>query len=139
MPGSGTSTTSKQKPSPIAGSARRAIKISGVNRGGQVQGTIRISAAGSGGHALITVLASRAALQHGAPHAQQLITLGSTRLNRLHPGTATFRVAVESPARRALSSYRRLAITIRVTVIAPGATTITLSTSAVLRGDRVRL
>ena len=82
---------------------------------------------------IITVLASRSGLKHGAAHGKQLITLASKRLSGLHPGTARFAVAVGDTGRRALSTYRRLASKVEVKVTAPGSKTVTFTKGIVLR------
>jgi hypothetical protein len=62
MPMPSTSTPQESALSPIVGSARTAIKIAGRRGGGKVDGSIKVSRAGKGGHAVIAVLASSAAL-----------------------------------------------------------------------------
>jgi plastocyanin len=139
MPTTGGSTTTqtgtpaKPTPSPLAGSLRNSIKIATIQSGNQVRGTLRISAAGRGGHVLITVLASRSGLKHGTAHGKQLITLASKRLNGLRPGTAKFTVTVGGTGRKALTAYRRLATIVDVKVTAPRSKTVTLAKSVVLR------
>jgi hypothetical protein len=130
-PTTGTSTTKSGGPSkpasPLTGTPSRSIKITTAKHGQQVQGTLKISVSGRGGHAVITVFAAHSALQHGVSHPKQLVTLGSTRLNHLRSGTAKFTVAVKGPARHALTAYRRLATTVRVTVTGPTGKTVTLT------------
>jgi plastocyanin len=138
MPTTDGSTTTqnggtKPKPSPLAGSSGSSIKIATTQGGRQVRGTIKVSAAGRGGHVIITVLASRSGLKHGSAHGKQLVTLASKRLNGLRPGTAKFTVAVGGTGRRALTTYRRLATKVEVKVTAPGSKTVTFTKGIVLR------
>jgi plastocyanin len=139
MPTTGGSTTTKTgtpakpTPSPLAGSLRNSIKIATIQSGNQVRGTLKISAAGRGGHVLITVLASRSGLKHGTAHGKQLVTLASKRLSGLRPGTAKFTLAVGGTGRKALTTYRRLATIVDVKVTAPHSKTVTLAKSVVLR------
>jgi plastocyanin len=137
MPMPTESTTTKATTpvsSPLVGSPQSAIKIATAQTGGQVRGTLKISSPGRGGHVVITVLAARGALKHGATHAKQLITLGSKRLGGLRPGTAKFTVAVNHTGKLALSAYRRLPATVRITVTAPKGKTVTFSKTVVLHG-----
>jgi plastocyanin len=131
MPMPTTSTSQKTPLSPIAGSTRSAIKVSGASGGGRVDGSINVSAAGQGGHAVVTVLASGSAL--GSGHGKRATTLGHLRLNRLRAGVVVFKVALKTVARRALTAHRHLSITVEFTVAAPGAQTITVSRGLVLR------
>jgi plastocyanin len=128
-----TGTSGKPAPSPLTGSAGNSIKIATTQSGNQVRGTLKISAAGRGGHVLITVLASRSGLKHGASHGKQLVTLASKRVNGLRPGTAKFTVTVGGTGRKALTTYRRLATIVEIKVTAPGSKTVTYSKSVVLR------
>jgi plastocyanin len=131
MPMPTTSTSQKTALSPLAGRARTAVKVSGRRGGGQVEGTIRVSHAGEGGHAVITVLASSAAL--GSGHSKQAVTLGHIRLARLRSGTDVFKLTLKNVARRALTTHRRLSISVQITVAASGAQTVMISRSLVLR------
>jgi plastocyanin len=131
MPMPTTSTSQQTSLSPIVGSARTAVKLSGAKGGTQVDGSIKISRAGQGGHAVITVLASSAALGNG--HSKQAIKLGQIRLNHLRAGAAAFKLALKTVARRALTTHRRLAISVQITVSAGGAKTVTIVRSLVLR------
>lgn len=131
MPMPTTSTSQETALSPIAGSTRSAIKVSGAKGGAQVDGSIKVSQAGQGGHALITVLASSAAL--GSGRGRQSTTLGHVRLGRLRAGVVAFKVVLKTVARRALTAHRRLTITVELTVAAAGAQTIMVSRGLVLR------
>jgi plastocyanin len=128
-----TGTSSKPAPSPLAGSAGKSIEIATIQKGNQVRGTVKVSAAGRGGHVIITVLASRSGLKHGSAHGKQLVTLGSKRLNGLRAGTTKFTVTVGGTGRKALTSYRRLATIVDVKVAAAKSQTVTYSKSVVLR------
>jgi hypothetical protein len=130
MPVPTTSTSQKSALSPIVGTAGSAIKIAGAKAGKQIDGSLKISQAGRGGHAVIAVVASSAALQGG--RSKQAVTLGHIRINNLRPGTAAFKVALKSSARRALTAHRRLPITVQITIAAAGAETVTTSRSLVL-------
>jgi plastocyanin len=127
-------TTGTSRPallSPIAGSARNAIKVSGPSGGRKVDGSINVSRAGQGGHAIIAVISSSSALGRGG--RKQPTTIGRLRLSDLRAGTVRFSVALKTPARRALTTHKQLAISVQVTVTAPGAQTVSLSRSLTLR------
>jgi plastocyanin len=126
-----TATTRSTLLSPIAGSARNAIKVAGASGGRKVDGTISVSRAGQGGHALITVISSSSALGRGG--RKQPTTIGHLRLSDLRAGAVRFNVALKTPARRALITHKHLAITVQIAVSAPGTQTVSLSRSLTLR------
>jgi hypothetical protein len=126
-----TSTTRPTPLSPITGSARNAIKVAGASGGRKVDGTINVSRAGNGGHAVIAVISSSSALGRGGH--KQPTTIGHLRLSDLRAGTVRFDIALKTPARRALTAHKHLAITVQVTVSASGAQTVSLSRSLTLR------
>jgi plastocyanin len=126
-----TSTAQTSPLSPIVGGARDAIKLVGANRGRKIDGTIKVSRAGQGGHAVIAVISSSSAL--GGSGHKQSIALGHLRLSDLRAGTARFNVALKTVARRALTTRKHLTVTVQVTVTAPGAKTVSLSRALILR------
>jgi plastocyanin len=133
MPMPTTSTAQTSLPlSPIVGSSRNAIKVVGANGGRKIDGTIKVSRAGQGGHAVIAVMSSSSAL--GGSGHKRSVALGQLRLSDLHAGTARFSVALKTAARRALTTRKHLAVTVQVTVTAPGAETVSLSRALNLRG-----
>jgi len=132
MPMPTTSTAQTSLPlSPIVGSSRNAIKVVGANGGRKIDGTIKVSRAGQGGHAVIAVMSSSSALG-GSGHKRSVV-LGQLRLSDLRAGTARFSVALKTAARRALTTRKHLAVTVQVTVTAPGAETVSLSRALNLR------
>jgi plastocyanin len=126
-----TSTTRPTLLSPITSSARNAIKVAGASGGRKVAGTINVSRAGQGGHAVIAVISSSSALGRGGH--KQPTTIGHLRLSDLRTGTVRFEIALKTPARRAVTTHKHLAITVQVTVSASGAQTVSLSRSLILR------
>jgi plastocyanin len=132
MPTTTTISTTQTAPlSPIVGSARDAIKLVGASRGRKIDGTIKVSSAGQGGHAVIAVISASSAL--GGSGHKHSIALGDLRLNDLRAGTAKFNVALKTVARRALTTRKHLAVTVQITVTARGAETVSLSRTVVLR------
>jgi hypothetical protein len=84
MPMPTTTSTAATTPQPsIVGPAAIAVKLSSARGGTQVHGTMKISEAGTGGHAVISVLASNAPL---GGHNRRLITLVRLRLVDLRAG-----------------------------------------------------
>jgi hypothetical protein len=80
---------------------------------------------------VITVLASSAAL--GSGHGKQAVTLGRIRLNRRRAGAVAFKLTLKTVARHALTTHRRLSVSVQITVAASGAQTVTVSRSLILR------
>jgi plastocyanin len=133
MPMPTTTTTGQTTPvSPLAGSSSSAIKITSTQHGGQVRGTIKVSAGGKGGHALITLWAASAKLHHENAHAQKLTTIATARLSNLRQGIARFTVTADRSAMRALTKLKHLAATVRISVTAPGAKAVSFSQAVVL-------
>jgi hypothetical protein len=80
---------------------------------------------------VITVLASSAAL--GSGRSKPAVTLGHIRLNHLRPGADAFELTLKTGARHALTTHRRLAVSVRIVVTASGAQAVTVSRSLILR------
>jgi plastocyanin len=133
MPMPTTTTSGQTTPvSSLAGNAATAIKVTATQHGGQVRGTIKVSAGGKAGHALITLWATSATLHGKRARAQKLTTIATERLGKLHEGTVNFTVTADRTALHALTKLRHLAVTVRISVTAPGAQTAHFSKAVVL-------
>jgi plastocyanin len=129
MPTTTTAATTTTHKAPVARAALTAIKLSSARGGTQVRGTMKISAAGQGGHAVISVLASNAAL---GGHDRKLITLGRLRLGSLRAGVVAFKLSLKPVTRHALVARRHVTVTVQITLAAAGAQSVSITRRLVL-------
>ena len=102
--------------SPLAGGAAAAVKLSPLQRGASVHGSVAISDAGAGGRLEVDLLARSASL---AAHRASPVRVGRLLRSALHAGALPFSVPLDARARRALHAHRRLALTVRLVLSPP--------------------
>jgi plastocyanin len=115
--------------SPLA-SAARAVAIAGGQRGSAVRGSVAVSRAGAGGSLEVDVFVTRAALssaRRGGP-----VRIGLLRTS-LHAGIVRFSVALNGAGKRALSRHRRLAVTVKLSLVSPRGARASATRQVVLR------
>lgn len=101
---------------PLAGGAAAAVKLSPLQRGASVHGSVAISDAGAGGRLEVDLLARSASL---AAHRASPVRVGRLLRSALHAGALPFSVPLDARARRALHAHRRLALTVRLVLSPP--------------------
>jgi plastocyanin len=112
-----TTTTTPPPASPLAGPARIAIALPAIQHGTRVHGSVRLSAAGRGGRAQVSLLASGPAL--GITDVSGPLQVGRLTRRRLPPRRVTFSVPLDPIARRALERAGQLRLSVTVTVTSP--------------------
>jgi plastocyanin len=115
--------------SPLAGGAATAVKLSPLQRGASVRGSVAISATGAGGRLQVDLLAKSASL---AGHRASRVRVGRLVRSSLHAGRLPFSVALDARARRALHAHRRLALTVRLVLSPPQGAATSVVRSVVL-------
>ncbi len=114
----------------LVGSASSACKLSSVQNGQTVHGSVDVSQAGAGGRLEVQLLATRASLA-SAGHAVR-VRVGRLVLSSLRAGRDTFRVPVNARARRALRAHGHLALTVKLLLSPAQGSAVTLTRSVVL-------
>jgi plastocyanin len=102
--------------SPLAGDAATAVKLSPLQRGPSVRGSVAVSESGAGGRLEVDLLARSASL---AAHRASRVRVGRLLRSALHAGVLPFSVALDARGRRALHTRRRLALTVRLVLTPP--------------------
>jgi plastocyanin len=115
--------------SPLSGSARSAITIGTTQRGTAVRGSMRISPAGRGGRARVSVFAPGAAL--GVTDRRRV---GTLERRGLPARRVTFSVPLNGIARRALHRAGRLTLSVMVTVTSPNGAGASVTRRVRMRG-----
>jgi hypothetical protein len=116
----------------LAGGGAGAIKLSAAQHGSSVHGTVDVSSAAAGGRLEVELLASGASLAsvgHGAR-----VRVGRVVRTSLHAGAVTFSVPLDAKARHALRVHGHLALTVKITLSAPGGAPASTTRSVVVRG-----
>jgi plastocyanin len=116
--------------SPLAGSASEAVKLAHSQGGRAVSGALDVSEGGAGARLEVDLLAKRASLLGGGQSG--LVRVGRLVRASLQPGTAPFKVALDSRARRALATHRRLTLDARIVVTPASGSIVTITRSVVL-------
>jgi plastocyanin len=119
-----------QPESPLDGPVSQALRLARSQRGAAVRGSIALSQAAAGGRLEVDLLARRAAL-FGSGGAGKL-RVGRLVRSSLRAGRVSFAVSLKRVARRALRRHRRLALTVRVTVVPPHGETLKLTRGVVV-------
>jgi hypothetical protein len=113
-----TTTTSSTTPmGPSAGSpfeGSKALKLAASQRGPKVRGSIKVSAAGSGGRLEVALFAAGASLAR-ARHAVP-VRVGRLVRSSLKTGSATFSVPLNARGTTSLRRHRRLVLTAKITL-----------------------
>lgn len=119
-------------PPPPAGSAVAAassVRITAVQRGTTIRGSVRVRHAGS--RLLVRALARRRALSGGRSTRQVEVGRGLRR--SVGAGRVAFGVRLNAAARRVLRRDRRLAISLRLTVTPPTGSSYSATRAVVVR------
>jgi len=127
----GTPNSPGSSGSPLAGSARAAIKLGASQHGVAVHGSLAVSQDGAGGRLELDLLAAPSSLKLSS-HA------GKVRVGRLvHPslraGSVPFTVALDTTAKRALRRRGRLSLTVRIVLTPVHGSALTITRTVLLR------
>jgi plastocyanin len=117
--------------SPLAGSASEAVRLSAKQHGKSVRGSVAISPAGVGARLEVDLLAKSASLA-AAGHAAR-VRVGRVLRASLPAGKVSFSVPLSARARRAVRRHHRLALSVTLTINAPGGASVTLTRAVVVR------
>jgi plastocyanin len=117
--------------SSTTGPVAKDLKIAKSQRGGVVRGSIQVLA-GAGGKLEVELLGARAVLL--GPGKAGKMRVGRTVRSSLPSGRVQFSVSLKPVARRALRLKKRLSLTVRIVVTAPGRPALTLKRGVVLHG-----
>ena len=117
-------------PPPPAGTApASALRVTSVQRGYTVRGSVRVRSGGS--RLLARAFARRGALSGGTSRAQ--VAVGRQLRSSAPSGRVSFAVSLSATARRALRRNGRLAITLRLTVTPPSGASYTAVRGIIVR------
>jgi hypothetical protein len=97
-----------------------------------VHGSVRVSQAGAGGRLEVDLLAKSASLARSG-HSTQ-VQVGRLARSSLRAGTVPFAVLLDAKGRYALSSHRRLALTVKIVLTPVGGSAVTITRSVLLHG-----
>jgi hypothetical protein len=100
--------------SPLEGGSK-ALKLADSQRGSTVHGSLKVSQAGSGGRLEVSLFAAGASLAKAGHPAQ--VRVGRLVRSSLHAGSVRFSVPLSAKGRAALRRHRRLALTVRITLM----------------------
>jgi hypothetical protein len=112
--------------SPLQGTSTKAIRLAAHQTGRSVKGSVAVSAAGTGGHLSVTLLASRHVLAPSVKSAA-LVPVGKTTESLKQAGTARFTVVLTKAGAAALKRLHRLPVTVRIAVTPARGTTLTVT------------
>jgi plastocyanin len=126
-PSGGGSGGGQQPAGPVDSLSGSAVRLSSSQRGGSVQGSVQVAQSGS----KLTVEALSGAAQLAGAHRSQ-VRVGRLVRSSLPAGKTSFSVSLDARARHALQKRRRLALTVRLSLIAPSGTASTRTVSMVL-------
>jgi plastocyanin len=113
--------------SPLRGPASRALRVARSQRGGSVAGSIALTEAAAGGRLEVVLLSRRGRSAAGA-------RLGRFERSRIEAGRVAFTVALGRRGRLELRARKKLRLTVRVVLKAPGETALKLTRGVVLHG-----
>ncbi len=100
--------------SPLEGGSK-ALKLADRQRGSTVHGAIDVSQSGSGGRLEVGLFAAGASLARAGHSAQ--VRVGRLVRSSLQAGSVRFSVPLSAKGRAALRRHRRLALTVRITLM----------------------
>jgi hypothetical protein len=144
--GTGTSTTSSGAGSPaaaggqgqakppgslLAGGVSSALTLGSAQHGQSMHGSIDVSQAAAGGRLEVELLARKASLASAGHSAQ--VEVGHVVRSLTRAGRATFAVALDAKARRALRVRRRLALSVKIVLSPAHGLPLTITRSLLLR------
>lgn len=113
-----------------AGSPLIAVTLPPSQRGKSVHGSVEVSQAGVGGRLEVGLSAGSASLARARRPAQ--VRVGRLVRSMLHAGTVSFAVPLSAKARRALERHRRLALSVKVTLLPAHGSAVGVTRSVVL-------
>jgi hypothetical protein len=131
-PGSGPAGASTPAGSLLAGSESTALALAAAQHGRAVHGSVKVSQAAAGGRLEVQLFAIAAALA-GAGRASR-VQVGSLVRSPLRAGTASFSVALDARARRALRRHGQLALSVKTTLSAAHSSPLTITRAVVVHG-----
>jgi plastocyanin len=114
----------------LAGSASKAILLSGHQHGASVHGSVEVASAGAGGHLEVDLFASGASLARAEHSSRQRV--GRLVRSSLRAGAVSFTVSLNARAKHALSHKRRLALIVAITLTPPHGKALVLQRNVVL-------
>jgi hypothetical protein len=129
LPGSGPAGASTPAGSLLAGSGSAALALAATQHGRAVHGSVDVAAAAAGGRLQVQLFASAAALA-GAGQASR-VQVGSLVRSPLRAGTASFSVALDARARRALRRHGHLALSVKITLSVAHSPSLTITRAVV--------
>jgi hypothetical protein len=115
----------------FAGGQSSACRLSSIQHGQTVHGSVDVSPAAAGGRLEVQLLAADASLASAA-HASH-VQVGRLVRSALEAGTDRFTVSLDARARHALRVRGHLALTVRVLLASAQGSTATLTRSVTLR------
>ncbi len=98
--------------SPLEGGSK-ALKLAGSQHGSTVNGSIKVSQAGTGGRLEVGLFATNASLAKAGHPAQ--VRIGRLVRSSLKAGNVPFSVSLTAKGKAALRRHRRLALTVKIT------------------------
>jgi plastocyanin len=106
-----------------------AVRLPSTQHGAHVAGSVQVAQTGS----KLEVDALANAAQLARAHSPAHVTVGRLVRSSLTAGRVSFALSLNARARRALRRHRRLALTVRIALTAPGGSTVTRTLAIVLR------
>jgi hypothetical protein len=116
--------------SPLEGGSK-ALKLADSQHGSAVRGSIEVSQAGSGGRLEVGLFGAAASLAKAGHPA--LVRVGRLVRSSLKPGSVPFAVPLSAKGKVALRRRRRLALTVRITLIPLHGAAVTITRAVVVR------
>jgi hypothetical protein len=107
-----------------------AVTLPPSQRGKSVHGSVEVSQAGVGGRLEVGLSAGSASLARARHPAQ--VRVGRLVRSLLHAGSLSFAVPLSAKARRALERHRRLALSVKVTLLPAHGSAVGVTRSVVL-------
>jgi hypothetical protein len=129
-PSTTTPTTTTTPSEPSHGSPLGALKLASSQRGSTVRGQVKVSQAGAGGRLEVGLFAAGASLAKTGHSAQTRV--GRLVRSSLQAGSVSFSVPLNANGKAALRRHRRLALTVKVTLIPQHGAAVTLTRSVVV-------
>jgi len=115
----------------LVGSASSAIKLAAFQRGQSVHGSVAVSNAGAGARLDVQLFAARAVLASATQSSR--VRVGRLVHSSLHPGTASFAVALDASARHALHVHGRIALSVKIVLTPAQGSALAVTRSVVVR------
>jgi len=130
-PGAGGSGGGTSAGSLLVGGASSAIKLSGLQRGRSVHGSVDISREAAGGKLEVQLLAARASIAD-AGHSSR-VQVGRVARSALHAGAVSFVVPLDSRARRALGAHGHLGLRVKLVLTPLRGSPVTITRNVTVR------